>query len=82
MSGSYLGRKGRLRRDKERKKKSPLKTQRELEKWEEIDKRVRSQERRGLQEEGSGAQGQKLGCRIKRTEKPPLDPSNMELLAT
>lgn len=38
-----------MRRDKERKKRSPLKTQMEqLDKWEEIHKRVRSQERKGL----------------------------------
>lgn len=38
-----------MRRDKERRKRSPPKTQMELlEQWEEIEARMRSQERRGL----------------------------------
>lgn len=63
FSGGHLGRKWRMRRDQERKKRSPPKTQMELqEQWEEIPSRMRSQERRGLQEEGSDSQGR--SCRM------------------
>lgn len=52
-----------MRRNQERKKRSPPKTQMEpLEQWEEIPSRMRSQERRGLQEEGSDSQGR--SCRV------------------
>lgn len=47
-----------MRRDKERRKRSPLKTQMDLlEQEEEIQARMRIQGRRGLQEEGSDSQG-------------------------
>ena len=58
FSGGHLGRKWRMRRDKERRKRSPLKTQMDLlEQEEEIQARMRIQGRRGLQEEGSDSQG-------------------------
>lgn len=51
-----------MRRDKERRKRSPPKPQMELlEQWEEIEARVRSQERRELQEEGSLSQAGTVG---------------------
>lgn len=49
-----------MRRDKERRKRSPLKTQMDLlEQEEEIQARMRSQGRRRLQEEGSDSQGRR-----------------------
>ena len=46
-----------MRRDTERRKRSPLKTQMDLlEQEEEIQARMRIQGRRGLQEEGSDSQ--------------------------